>query len=94
MAAARPSQCATCIFRRDGREVPLAPGRMAEILGYLVRGITHLCHTGGNKWACRGGRDYQLQTWYRLGLIADPTDESLARAMDALGLDPPREPEP
>ena len=35
---------------------------------------------------CRGGRDWQLQVWHRMGLITAPTDEALTAKMVALGL--------
>lgn len=72
----RPVQCPTCVFRRGG--LPLRPGRLGEIQAYLIEGRTHLCHSPPrDKFACRGGRDYQLTIWYRLGIIAEPTDDAL-----------------
>jgi len=35
---------------------------------------------------CRGGRDFQLQIWHRMGMIDEPTDEALEKNMVALGL--------
>lgn len=87
-----PEQCKSCIFRHDGNEVELRPERLAEIQAYLLQGTPHLCHTpqmnGGPDRACRGGRDFQLQCWARMGIIAEPTDEALAEAMRKAGVDP------
>lgn len=86
-----PKQCKTCIFRRDGNETMLRPERLGEIQAYLIQGVPHLCHTpqvtGTNEEiACRGGRDYQLHIWSRLGMISAPTDEALAEAMKQVGI--------
>ena len=80
-----PRRCETCIFREDGRRVELRLGRLAEIQAYLLVGKTHLCHTDETK-ACRGGRDFQLQCWARMGLIAEATDAALEEAMGEVGL--------
>jgi hypothetical protein len=83
--------CRTCIFRRDGNQVDLRPGRHAEIQAYLARGTPHVCHTPADgqprgtadDYSCRGGRDFQLTLWYRMGLISAPTDAALEAAMKA-----------
>jgi hypothetical protein len=85
--------CATCIFRPEN-PMHLSHGRLAEIQGYLLQGHAHTCHEPGpsgrgDELNCRGGRDWQTQMWYRLGLLPEPTDEALAGAMAALGLEPP-----
>lgn len=77
---AMPRQCATCIFHEDGNQVALRPGRLAEIQAYLIRGTNHVCHTDDRR-ACRGGRDYQLTIWHRMGMIPAPTDAALDAAM-------------
>lgn len=90
-----PAQCGTCIFREDGNQVELCQGRMSEIRSYLIMGKTHICHhaqlkgTRGPDKACRGGRDFQLMIWSRFRMIAEPTDEALEAAMNALGVPPP-----
>ena len=66
----------------------LRPGRLAEIQSYLLRGTPHVCHhheRGRVKLACRGGRDFQLTIWARLGIIAEATDGALASAMAGAG---------
>lgn len=67
----------------------LRPGRLDEIKSYLISGTNHLCHTPHkgrrNALACRGGRDFQLQCWHRMGVLDDPTDASLAAKMKEAG---------
>ncbi len=86
-----PQMCETCIFREDGNQVRLRPGRLQEIQCYLIQGTPHLCHTpqGTQEFACRGGRDFQLLIWSRLGIIPEATDEALAERMTAMGVPPP-----
>jgi hypothetical protein len=81
-------QCKSCIFRKDG--VKLSPERMAQIENYLAQGKTHMCHSPAldqpgskkrNTRACRGGRDYVLEIWFRMGLIPEPTDAALEEEM-------------
>lgn len=91
--AVMPKQCRSCIFRHDGNELELRPGRLAEIQAYLIQGTPHLCHTPqieGSKveMVCRGGRDFQLQCWTGMGIISAPTDEALADAMRKAGVVP------
>lgn len=82
-----PSPCATCIFRERGERTELAPGRLAEIQAYLLRGTPHLCHkpqVEGKRTevVCRGGRDFQLTMWHRMGILPAATDEALQEAVE------------
>ncbi len=85
----RKVQCETCVFRRecDGG-IHLAPGRHAEIEQNLLNGINQLCHHDNDKTVCRGGRDFQLQIFHRLGIIPEPTDAALREAMKKAGVEP------
>jgi hypothetical protein len=85
----RKEQCATCVFRPecDGG-IHLSPGRRAEIQEYVIKGTNQICHHDDNKTICRGGRDYQLELWYRMGIIKEPNEEALAEAMKAAGVEP------
>ncbi len=84
----RGMACASCPF--EGAEpISLAATSLGKIRSYLLAGQNHLCHSDrSNHTVCRGGRNYQLQMWHRLGLIEVPTDEALARAMKACGIAP------
>lgn len=82
-------QCATCPFREDGEGYDLGHERLAEICLYLTKGENHFCHSDrSNRTICRGGRDYQLNLFHRMGVIDAPTDEALRAAMKESGLDP------
>jgi len=83
--------CGSCIFRSDGNQANIRPGRLDEIRTYLLNGKAHQCHGPQIKGkrtsiVCRGGRDYQLQVWSRMGLITEATDEALEDTMRKLGL--------
>ena len=80
-------QCATCPFRHqsDGG-LALSAEKMTEVYIYLLGGTNHLCHSDrDDSTICRGGRNYQLTIWHRLGWIASPTDEALAEAIVTAG---------
>lgn len=82
-------QCANCPFRDDGNSLKLISDIMANIQIYLIEGQNHLCHNDrSNNTICYGGREYQLTIWYRMGLIAAPTNEALAKKMIADGIEP------
>jgi hypothetical protein len=77
-----PQQCKTCIFRASpDSALALSPERLAEITQYLLEGTQHCCHTDASR-VCRGGRDLQLQVFYAMGLIAEPTDAALEISND------------
>lgn len=78
----RKRRCATCVFKDecDGG-IHLADGRRDEIRLNLLRGINQICHHG-NASICRGGRDFQLQVFHRMGLIPEPTDAALQQTAD------------
>jgi len=78
----RPAKCATCPFR-DGS--PLSNLR-AEISAKVLTAHNHYCHaeqlTGAEpSWGCRGSRDLQLEAFFRLGVLAEATDECWARTL-------------
>lgn len=85
----RRTKCATCVFRdpKDGG-CELSEDRRIEIQTYLIKGTNHLCHTEDNTQVCRGGREFQLQCWHRMGLIEEPTDAALRKAMQEHGFQP------
>lgn len=77
----RDQMCATCVFKseREGG-VHLAPERNAEIRAQVLKGYNQLCHHDKDKTICRGGRDFQITLWYRLGILDAPTTEALEEA--------------
>ena len=78
----QPTMCGSCVFREDGNQVKLSPGRLDEIRAYTIQGMPHQCHHPQlhgkpGEVGCRGARDYLLTMWYRMGLIPQPSDEAL-----------------
>jgi hypothetical protein len=78
------SKCATCPFR-DGVDKDLA----ARVLSRTILQASQICHRPrlhGKKEThlCRGVRDEQLTVLYRLGLIAEPTDQSFTETSNQL----------
>lgn len=81
------TQCQSCPFRDDG--IKLRPAYLGQIYGYLLKGENHLCHAvRDDKRVCFGGRQWQLEMFYRLGIIRNPTNEALAEAMRESGVEP------
>ncbi len=81
----RKTQCNNCPFLPDG--VKLGQRKMEEICRYLVAGENHICHYTSDS-VCKGGRDFQLNLWFELGMITSPTNEALANEMESLGIEP------
>lgn len=82
----RKSQCKTCPFLKDNQEI-LNEERWEDIYKYLLEGVNHICHST-DKHVCRGGRNWQLNVWCRMGMIEGPTDAALFEAMKAAGIQP------
>jgi hypothetical protein len=62
------AKCMTCIF--GDKPLEIAPERMNEIRGYLVRmESSHLCHT--TNLTCFGALEYQAQIMHRMGVIKE-----------------------
>jgi hypothetical protein len=74
-----PRKCSTCPFRTDenGKHPDL---RLVErIKQTTLTEASQICHhprlSGKEEnHLCRGARDWQLQVFYRLGIIKEPTD--------------------
>ncbi len=81
------TNCPTCPFRmtENGREQ--APDIAARVRTGCLTTASQICHhprLKGKKeiHLCRGARDFQLQIFYRLGMLDDPTDEDWARKVE------------
>lgn len=82
--------CATCPFRPGSEYTYLVPDLTACALTKKSR----ICHSTGNNPVikrvkvppaiCRGSRDVQLQVFYRLGVIAEPTDKAWEEAWNKM----------
>lgn len=67
------ARCKTCPFGEEGN-LDVKHNVESRLLEAL-----QMCHgTGWPKGThlCRGARDWQLQVFYRLGVITEPTDEA------------------
>lgn len=68
------AMCKTCIFREDGNQLQLEPGRLNEIKGYLIASSSHICHTT-NK-TCFGALSFQAMIFFRIGMIPEESVQS------------------
>jgi hypothetical protein len=84
-----PAMCATCPFRDTGwTEV------RALLQQRALSTATPICHSTGHALTkrlgpshlCRGARDFQIQIFYRLGVIDAPTEEAWIRKQRERGL--------
>lgn len=83
----RKTQCATCVFKSpEEGGCELGAKRHEEIKLQLIKGINQICHHDDNKTICRGGRNFQLQVFFRMGVIEAETDEALKQAMERAGV--------
>lgn len=69
------AMCKTCIFREDGNQVELSPGRLDEIKKYLLGTSSHICHT--TQKTCYGALSFQATMFFRMRLIPQESVESL-----------------
>lgn len=70
------AKCGTCIFRTDGKQLKISEERMNEIRTYLGTGqSSHICHK--TEKTCYGGLEYTAMIYNRMGLIPEPTVDSL-----------------
>jgi hypothetical protein len=79
-----PSNCPTCPFRlgENGREQ--SPDIAGRVRSRCLTTALQICHHPRlifkkETHLCRGARDFQLQIFYRLGMLDDPTDEDWAK---------------
>lgn len=69
-------KCKSCIFRTDGNEFRLSPGRMKEVRRYLTEfESSHVCHVT-NK-TCYGGLEVTAQAMFDKGIIPDNKVETM-----------------
>lgn len=85
-----PARCKTCPFNKSGcLEV------RETVMARIMTMASQTCHTTGvahgrpDTHLCRGARDVQLQVFFRLGAISEPTDEAWAATCSQLGIAPP-----
>ena len=86
----RKQKCVTCPFRVDDDGMFYDPSLVSEL---QVRSFTssHLCHHPtlygeAETHICRGSRDYQIEMFFRLGYLEEPTDQAWEKAKAELKL--------
>lgn len=83
----RKSPCSTCPFVNAEYRNFITAERMTEIYSYLLDGLNHFCHSDdSNKTICKGGRQWQLQMWFNIGIISEPTEQALIEEMAKYGI--------
>jgi len=68
------AMCKSCIFRQDGNQTKLPPGRLDEIKTYLLTDSSHVCHT--TEKTCYGALEFQATIFHGLGIIPDGSVKS------------------
>lgn len=76
-----PRQCPSCPFRTDADGRHPDPELVSRIQQRCFSEASQICHhprTHGNQQThlCRGARDFQIQIFYRLGVLKTPTDKA------------------
>jgi hypothetical protein len=79
------ARCKTCPFNSPDSKLA------NKVQLRVMTQASQLCHSTrvANKpetHLCRGARDYQLEIFYRLGVIAEPTDGSWTNKARQLGI--------
>jgi hypothetical protein len=73
------AQCASCPFRVDERGRHPDLQLVGRIQMQVITRASQICHEVEG-YLCRGGRDYQLMIFHRLGVLVEPTDEAWKQA--------------
>ncbi len=76
-----PAKCKTCPFRVNDEGRHPCPELVSQIQAQVITEASQICHHPSvygkeQTHICRGARDYQLEIFYRLGMIDSPTDEA------------------
>jgi len=84
-----PQMCSSCPFNKHGHLQT-----RAQVEQRVLTIGSQTCHSTGAKYGkpdthlCRGGRDFQLQCFYRMGFLEAPTDEAWEKRCRELKLKP------
>jgi hypothetical protein len=81
----RPAKCKTCPYRGQSALADLVP----ELVTVALTQGNHFCHAEQLQgltptWHCRGTRDIQLQAFYKMGVLEEPTDQCWAETLAKL----------
>lgn len=77
--------CKSCVLHPDPeKRIKLGEGRLEDIMVDAIHGVNQICHHSqeGRNTICRGVRDYQIDIFYKIGLIPERTEESLLSTME------------
>ena len=75
-------KCKTCPFNETSDGKYYNPDLVAKLMLTIISEKNHICHTTSTT-ICRGSRDYQLEIYYRLGVLEAPTDKAWKKALDS-----------
>mgnify|MGYP001558602456 CR=1 FL=1 len=73
------ARCDSCPFNTNGCHTV-----RQKVEQRVVTDASQLCHGANNVTLCRGARDHQLQIFYRLGILKEPTDKCWEETQAAL----------
>lgn len=82
--------CRTCVFSQDSGGEFCYPDLARMVEGRLLQ-VSQICHhprLSGHKEThlCRGTRDRQIEIFYRMGFLEEPTDACWQAKRAELGL--------
>ena len=73
--------CLACPYLQGDGVLEYTEEDYKKFISQLQNGVPKSCHSDPmGHTACRGQRNANLQIWYNLTLIDEPTDAALARA--------------
>lgn len=78
-------RCSTCPFNTDKNGRHSDPALVNKITKRITSEANQICHHPAlfgkeETHLCRGARDYQLDIFWKLGVLKEPTDEAWAIA--------------
>lgn len=84
------AQCSTCVFKRTPDDRHWVYPDLAEMVEERMMRVSQICHAPALKGKkqdhlCRGTRDRQIEIFYRLGFLNEPTDEAWQAKRKELG---------
>ena len=85
----RKAKCPTCPFRTDERGRHRDPHLVGRIQEQCLKKASQICHHPAlygkpQTYLCRGARDFQLEIFYRLGLLKEPSDAAWKRVYEKI----------
>ncbi len=89
----QPKMCATCPFKEGSPHANLRD----DLAESALRDASRICHSTGTnalyktnapEKICRGSRDLQIQVFYRMGFLSEPTDAAWEAKCSEMGIKP------